>query len=367
MLLFVTRKYPPSVGGMEKHSFELSRALARRHPVQLVAWGGSQRRLPSFLAETLREAFRLRRRGVPVHGVHLGDALLAPLGLGLGRLLNAPVTASVHGLDVTYPPRPYQAAVPAALARCAAVLCNSRATLHACVERGIDPARCQVIPPGVAAGPLRALADPSARGEARERAARRFGGIGPGPIVLCVGRLVRRKGAAWFVESVVPRLAQSTPDVGVWIVGEGPERERIDAAIEQQGLRERARLLGPLSDDDLALAYAAADCFAMPNVPVPADPEGFGIAALDASVAGLWVYAARQDGIPDAVQDGQNGTLLPPENAACWTEALVEAVQDPLCARLRGAAGRDYTLDRFSWPAIGDAYAAVFAELGMLR
>lgn len=367
MILFVTRKYPPSVGGMEKFSYELSRELGRRFPVRLVAWGGPRRGWPGLVVRATRVALALRRRGQPISGLHLGDSLLAPVGMVLGRILDAPVTATAHGLDVTYPSLAYQGIVPRALARCAVVMCDSGVARDACVQRGVPAGRCAVVACGVAPGPRRAFADADSRQEARQRAEGRFGWADPGPVLLGVGRLVRRKGMAWFINKVFPRLAERVPGVAVVVVGEGPDASRLERAVARSGARDRVYLLGRLGDRDLDLAYAAADGFVMPNVPVPGDPEGFGIAALDASVAGLWVFASRVDGIPEAVLDGVNGTLLPAATPEPWTDALAAALGDPLQLRQRGGAGRAATLDRFGWPAVADRYEAIFASVGMIR
>lgn len=367
VILFVTRKFPPSVGGMEKFSFELSRALARMMPVRLIAWGGAQTHLPLFAVRVLGEAARLRRQGTVVKGIYLGDAALSPLGLILKRVLGAPLTVTAHGLDVTYPRAFYQAMIPRALARADLVICDSVATQEACRSRGVAPEICPVIPCGVAPGPRLALAEPERRVEARAAFARRFGNLGTGPILLSAGRLVRRKGVARFVEDVLPRLHGQLPGATLLIVGEGPERRRIEAAAERVPRRGPVRLLGRLSDDELCFAYAAADCFVMPNQSIPGDPEGFGIAALDASVAGLWVFASRVDGIPDAVLDGINGCLLPPEDGAAWTYALSDALRDPLELRRQGGSGRETTLSTFGWPSIAARYAAAFASVGQVQ
>jgi phosphatidylinositol alpha-1,6-mannosyltransferase len=138
-------------------------------------------------------------------------------------------------------------------------------------------------------------------------------------VLLTVGRLIRRKGAAWFAEQVLPRLAA---DVVYAVVGEGPEREAIRAAAERAGVAPRIRLLGRLSDDLLAAAYAASDIFVMPNIEVAGDLEGFGLVALEAAAAGLPVVAADLEGIADAVRDGENGILAPPEDSVAFAAAI---------------------------------------------
>ncbi len=367
MLLWLTRKFPPSVGGMERLNYELTRHLGRRFPLRVVGWGGSQRALPLYFVRAAASALDLRRQGGRVRGVHLGDALLLPLGVAVSRLFApAPLTATVNGLDLTYALAPYQAMIRRGLPACSRLICISTATLVACLQRGAAPERCRVIPPGATPGPHLAAPDATARQEARAALARRLGrDLGDRPILLTVGRLVRRKGVAWFVGEVMPRLVARGGSAWHVVVGEGPDRRRIGEAARRSGVGGLVLAPGRLSTPELSLAYAAADLFLMPNVPVPNDPEGFGIAALDASVAGLWVVAARLQGIPDAVLDGVNGTLLPPQAADTWAAYLSDALGDPLACRRRGATGRQATLDRFAWSAVADRYGAEFAELGV--
>jgi hypothetical protein len=81
-ILFITRKYPPAVGGMEKVSYVLGKELSRRHNISLVAWGGSQKWLIWFLPKAFVQALWTTWRR-PISVVHLGDGLLAPIGLVL--------------------------------------------------------------------------------------------------------------------------------------------------------------------------------------------------------------------------------------------------------------------------------------------
>ena len=368
MVVWMTRKYPPSVGGMEKFNYELTRELSSRLPLHLLASGRSPRSLPSFVANAASQVLAMRGRGIQVRGVHLGDGVLAPVGLALGRLLgDVPVTVTVHGLDVIYPSPVYQQIIPRCLARSARVTPNSTATYQECIRRGVAQGRCQVIPCGVAKRQPLVETNLKSRHVAREMVARALGrDLSEGPTVLCVGRLVRRKGVAWFVERVVPRLVEQIPEVSVIVVGSGPDRERIARVRREVGLERSVVTLGRVADDVLDAVYAASDVFAMPNIPTTGDMEGFGIAALEASVAGLWVLAANLDGIPDAIHNGLNGALLPPLDAAAWASRLADMLGDPLACRRAGTLGREFTLEHFRWSTTADRYEGMFSDLGMV-
>lgn len=358
----LTRKYPPSVGGMQRWSASLGCALAAvaaqatdgQRAVLLwapplpVARAAAPLALGGLALHTLTRVVR-----EPVALVHLGDAALAPVAPFLRAALRCRVTATVHGLDVTYPARWYQALVMPALRRLDAVIAVSHATAAACAERGV-PVRA-VIPNGVDARAWAAL--PS------RTLARAALGLDDGLWLLSVGRLVRRKGLAWFVSEVLARLARDVPRVRLLVVGDGPERPWIEAAARVAGVAERVCLLGTVSDDTLRLAHAAADVFVMPNLRIAGDPEGFGLVALEAAAAGLPVVASAVDGIPDAVGNGAAGVLVPPGDATRWLAVLRAVLDDEEWRTTRGACAREQAQARCDWSSVAAAYWHVFDDV----
>lgn len=342
-LLFITRKYPPSVGGMQMLSFQVAREFARHTDTRVIAWGGSQKALPFFLPYALLKALYLVHRGRVDH-IHLGDALLASLGVVLKVLTGTRTTATTHGLDVTFGLAPYQAIVPRCLAHLDRVVCVSDATLEECVRRGVPRHKCAVIPNGVHPEDFASDASPVAL---HDLAGTDLRGK---TVLVTVGRLVRRKGVSWFVENVIPRLSA---DVVYLVAGDGPERAEIAGLVESLGLRDRVLLLGRVRDRDLRVIYNTADVFVMPNRPVPGDMEGFGIVAIEASSAGLPVVAADLEGIRAAVVDGTTGSLVPPESPGEFVAAIRRWSGIPAAERERI---RRTTADRYDWDVIGARY-----------
>jgi phosphatidylinositol alpha-1,6-mannosyltransferase len=265
---------------------------------------------------------------------------------------------TVHGLDVTYANPVYQALLRLSLRSITHVVPISQAALQACVRRGVSPTRCTVIPPGIE--PIR-LAD---RAIAKARLAAWLDKLlADAPILLGVGRLVRRKGFAWFVEQVLPVVRAEIPSVRLVIVGDGPERDAIVETARRSGVQENVLLVGRVNEVDLQLCYAAADIFVMPNVRIEGDVEGFGLVALEASIAGLPVIAAGHEGIRDAIHDGQNGRLIPPEDASAFSEALVGFIRNPIERQRLARQGASYTGQVFSWGAMAERYLALYDRL----
>jgi glycosyltransferase involved in cell wall biosynthesis len=313
-ILFVTRKYPPIVGGMERYSKELFDALSAVARVDLCANERGNKVLPFFL---IQAALRLAARARRYDAIHFGDGLLACL-LPVVRLFSrTPVTITVHGLDVTFSHPLYRVAVLPWLRRADKVICISRNTRTLCLERGLSAERIVVIPNGIArkhcasVGVSRPAALPSAIDETK--------------ILLTVGRLVRRKGHEWFVRNVMRRL---DVDFVYVVAGDGPERPRIDQAVAELGLHGRVFLLGQVSEDEKEWLFGHARLFVMPNVPVPGDVEGFGLALIEAASCGLMAVASDLDGIPDAAIPGETAVLVPALDAEAFAEAIMRVEPD---------------------------------------
>jgi phosphatidylinositol alpha-1,6-mannosyltransferase len=326
---------------MEQLSHKITTLVGVRR--QVLAMPGSQRNLVWWLPVTALRAAAVARR---VEVVHLGDAVLSLVGALVKAVTRTPVVMTVHGLDLIFANAAYQHYLRW-FCRPDLVIANSSATAEQARARGLGPV--VVVPLGVDDRKLTSREELASEVARLRTAGKR--------IMLTTGRLVARKGVAWFVAEVLPRL----PDDVVYVVaGEGDARPAIEAAIATSGAYDRVILLGRVSDVQRDTLYVAADCFVMPNIVVPGDMEGFGLVALEASVTGLPVVAARLQGIVDAVHDGNNGVLVEPGDAAGFAKAVLEVLEYPPEQR---AAIRQYTLSRFSWHAMAEAYGQAMAEL----
>ncbi len=343
-VLFVTRKYPPRVGGMESLSYGLTTGYPE--PKGLIALRRSQKHLVWFLPYAIaRVALTAHRYDV----IHLGDALLSSAGF-LPRLLHRKkVAVSVHGLDLTFPNPLYQAYLKAFL-RASVFIANSDSARRLAEARGLRNVRTITI--GVPDQYFSLPRVERADGELERRRAGRF-------VLITVGRLVRRKGVAWFVRHVLPRL----PNALYLVVGVGPEDAEITRAAAETGTSDRVWLLGKVSEQRLFELFGVSDVFVMPNIEVPGDVEGFGFVAIEAAASGLPVVAARLEGIPDAIADGENGTLVESADADGFVDALAELERAPAQRAERGRRGREYTRAHNSWPKIIERYVEAFGEL----
>jgi glycosyltransferase involved in cell wall biosynthesis len=337
---FVTRKYPPRIGGMELLSWELTTRFAKRRRTRVFSLRHGSLLLPLFLTRCALSivAGGVRRR---IAILHLGDPVLAPLGR-LAKLFGVPTCVTVHGLDVTYAHPLYRLWLRMFFHGFDTYICLSRATRAAAVAGGVPEARTRIVGLGVAPPPAAA----SAQREA--------------DLLLFVGRLVRRKGLEWFVRSVLPKIAERRPAVRLAVVGAGPERRAIRQAAVAAGVADRIDWLGAVTHiERAALLLRAAVCI-VPNVDVPGDVEGYGIVALEAAASGCALVAADLHGLRDAVVDGEGGLLIAAEDADAWTRTVVELLDDPQRATALGARARAWALSERSWNAVCDRYEDAF-------
>lgn len=351
-----------NVGGMQRAAADLCESLASHPRVELrplvlrASWSERGYRTPLFLARALRTIRRMVRAG-EIDTVLFSSMVTATLSVFLRNLFRSSGVTSaaiVNGLDATTPVWPYPALVRKTFAALDLVMPISRATAEACRIRGLPREKTKVITLGVRADRFATI---PGRDAARKKILRltsnRF-------VLSSVGRLVPRKGVAWFVANVMPLLPGN---VLYLVVGDGPDRKRIGSLVEQHRLSESVKLLGLVSDDDLTTIYSASDLFIMPNVPVANDMEGFGLVMVEAGLCGLPVIASGIEGIKDVVTEGMNGHLVESCDAGQFRDAIMKYYSDRQSLRLLGARARAHTNSEFGWAAATERYVSAIEEL----
>jgi phosphatidylinositol alpha-1,6-mannosyltransferase len=328
------------------------------------AWRTLHVKVPFFLAKAGWQIGRAARReavDVVLFSSMVTAALAVPLQ-GLLRRHGVRAAAIVHGLDVTTPFPPYQWFVPRVFDALDAVLPVSRATRQACLDRDAPPDILRVVPNGIDPDRFRR----AKRREPARRALEQDVGAPappapPDALLLCsVGRQVRRKGTAWFVDAVMPLLPD---DVHYWIAGDGPQSSAIRDAIERYDLYPRVRYLGRVPNDTLARLYRGSDLFVMPNIPVENDMEGFGIVLLEAGQCGTPAIAARLEGIRDVITEGVNGHLVPSTDPEAFADAIQQYRGDLEVLDVAAQRAAGHTTSAFSWSAVANTYLSVLRTL----
>jgi glycosyltransferase involved in cell wall biosynthesis len=354
-IIFVTRKYPPSTGGMENAALELYASLAASHDVTLIKWGGSNKALPVVYPWLFVQALwhgLSRRPDV----IYMQDGLMGPMGWLLKTLLRRPTLLTIHGKEATYANPIYKLIVTPFISRQSQLVVVSNETKDT-VEKALPGMHPAVIYNGL----RDSFFLPRGRGEHLAVIAHDTGipleQLRQSKILHTHGRLVRRKGVLWFVDNVLPHLEKS---VLYLVSGDGKDREVIQTAIAQRGLSEQVKLLGRVSDKLRDTLYNVADLFVMPNVPIANDMEGFGLVALEAASCGTMVVASDLEGIKDAIIDGKNGVLVKPGDANKYIEVINRELKHH---SLNPGAVRDYTLSHYSWDETAAQYATLMQQL----
>jgi len=161
-----------------------------------------------------------------------------------------------------------------------------------------------------------------------------------GRVIGTAGRLVPIKGIVYLVHALAVLRAEF-PDLRLEIAGSGPERPALENEVQLLGLADCVTFLGWRAD--IVRAMTRWDVFVLPSL-----AEGFGITALEAMAAGLPIVATAVDGIPELVEDGRTGWLVPPGDPAALAERLHVLLLDPEQRRAMGAAGRARAQEHFS-------------------
>jgi phosphatidylinositol alpha-1,6-mannosyltransferase len=180
------------------------------------------------------------------------------------------------------------------------------------------------------------------------------------PVVVCVSRLMPRKGQDTLIEAW-PAVRAAVPGAALLLVGGGPSRSRLEKAVDAAGLRADVVLTGSVPWEQLPAHYAAGDVFAMPcrTRNRGLDVEGLGIVYLEASATGLPVVAGDSGGAPDAVLEGETGFVVPGGDADTLTTRLVALLTDPELRRRLGARGRAWVSEEWRWDTVAERLAGL--------
>lgn len=218
-----------------------------------------------------------------------------------------------------------------------------------------------------------------ARRGAEVEALRRRLGLGPGPVVLFLGRISPEKGLHVLLEAL-PRLLERVPDVQLVFCGAFaglrsplPSRERRELAGHPPEWRAyypqllerlaapyggRAIFPGPIAAAERPLVYALADVYVQPSL-----FEAFGLPVAEAMASGLPVVGSDAGGIPEQIEDGVTGYLVPYGDSAALADALARLLCDPPLGAALGRAGRERVRRLATWDLAAEQLADVFREL----
>ncbi|HEX2902535.1 MAG TPA: glycosyltransferase family 4 protein [Jatrophihabitans sp.] len=367
-LLLVTNDFPPRQGGIQSFLWEITRRLP---PEQIAVYASSYhgssdfdaglsfpvRRHPTgLLIPTPAARSRVLAAQAEFGATSVWFGAAAPLGLlapalragGAGRIV-----ATTHGHEVGWAMLPGARRLLRRIADGVDVMTYLGEYTRTRLARVVgDRARLERLTPGVDT----AAFNPAVSGDAVRQRYRLVGQ----PVVVCVSRLVPRKGQDALIEAW-PAVRAQVPDARLLVVGGGRYARRLHALARNRGLEQAVTFTGSVPFAQLPQHFAAGDVFAMPcrTRRLGLDVEGLGMVFLEASATGLPVIAGDSGGAPDAVRSGETGFVVDGRNRQELTGRLVQLLREPERARRLGEHGRRWVERDWQW----DTIAARLADL----
>jgi phosphatidyl-myo-inositol dimannoside synthase len=361
-ILLVTNDFPPRRGGIQSYLHELVGQLvsAGTHALTVYApkWKGSDdfdraadyeivRHPTTLMLPVPSVAGRMRRliERYDIDTVWFGAAaplaLMAPLARDAGA---SRVIASTHGHEVGWSMLPLARTALRRIGTGTDVVTYISSYTRRRFASAFGPdAALEHLPPGVDTD--RFAPDEVARAELRARYR-----LGERPVVVCVSRLVPRKGQDMLIRAM-PSIRQRVPGAALVIVGGGPYSSTLRRLAHSFGLAQHVVFTDAVPRDELPAHHALADVFAMPCRTRGAglDVEGLGIVYLEASATGVPVVAGRSGGAPETVLHGETGVVVDGWDVGAIAASVSDLLADPDRAARMGVAGRQWVVDNWQW------------------
>ena len=183
-------------------------------------------------------------------------------------------------------------------------------------------------------------------------ALRRRWGVGDGPIILTVARLVPHKGQDMGIRALAT-LARAFPELRYIMVGEGHDELRLRSLARELGVSDRVGFVGPMRDDELPEAYATSTIYlGASRVDKEINVEGFGISFLEAGASGIPSVAGDSGGVRSAVRDGETGIVVPPADPDAIADAIRSLLLNPERRKQMGRAARHAVETHYNWDRV---------------
>lgn len=359
-ILFISRAYPPVVGGIENQNYGIARALSQITETKIIANKKGKLFLPLFLPwTTLKSLFVLHR----YDAVLLGDGVLSPIGALLKVFYpRKKFFCIIHGLDITFA---WKNSLLGKIYKAVNIPCHQKMdklimvgneTIVQAKKIGIPEEKCVFIPNGVTPSEIY---ESHTRAELEELLELK---LDDKKVIARVGRYVKHKGTEWFIRNVMPKLPENYIFVAAGAVvanktaGDENMYPACQKAVQENNLEERVKLLTNLPWKKMKVLFNTADLFVSPNIKVEGTMEGFGINAIEAAVCERIVVASRLEGLQDAIIDGQNGFLVPSGEIEGFVDKIAYLAENEAFRKEFGEKARLYTIEHYSWEIIARRY-----------
>ncbi|MFO7806829.1 MAG: glycosyltransferase family 4 protein [Candidatus Moraniibacteriota bacterium] len=360
-ILFISHSYPPTVGGIEKQNYELSKELSKITKTKIIANRKGKIFLPFFIPWAFLKSFFLMTK---YDACLVGSGVLAPVA----RLLKffhpkKKFFSVIHGLDITFSqkegflPKIYKKINIESLKKLDKLFAVGNATIEEALNAGIDGDICKFIPNGVSEEDLK---EKHSRKELEELFGKNLKGK---KVILRLARFVPHKGTSWFIENVIPKLPSNVVMIAAGnrvaknTAGDKDDFLNSEKVIVEKNLQDRVRLMPSLPWSDVKILLNTVDLVVSPNIKVIGSMEGFGINAIEAGMCERVVLASNLEGLKDAIKEGENGFLIESEQPDSWVKKINEVLErgeDHL--KSVGRKSYEYVKENYSWEKIAKQY-----------
>ena len=334
------------------HRLGYMRSMQSDLALRLEAYLLSPALFAAGIRHVLADAARRRPDVLHAHWV-LPNGLI---GAAAARRLGIPLAVSVPGSDAQVAAKNplFRRMAAFTFDQAALLTANSAELRDAVLPLGADLRKFDMIIYGTDPDALR----PDRRGTAELRA--RLGISAETPVILCVGRMVYKKGFDTLIRALAEApLAART--LAVVMVGGGDQLADWQRLAQELGVAERIHWAGSVPKTEIGVYYNLADMLAMPSVSRPAD--GLNVCVLDAMSCGKPVVASTVAGNPLAVVHGVTGLLVPEQDPPALAAAVAALLDNPQAAQEMGTAARRRIEDELGWPHLARRYVAHFEKM----
>ncbi len=372
-ILFISKSYPPTQGGIEDQNYNLYQYLSKITSIKLIAnTKGKRNFLPFVFYLFIKLPFILHKYKV----VLFGDGTLAPIGEFFKLFYHKQKFVSViHALDLTfaYKNSPmgkiYKFLNIPALKNFDKLIMVGNYAIEEAIRLGIDKNKCTFIPNGVN---IKKVYEKHTREELEKLLSnttkKDIDYYKNKKIILRVGRFVPHKGLHWFIDRVMPILPNDFILVGAGgynprTVGDSENYTLCKKYIKKHSFEDRVILFPNIEQEEMNILFNTADIYISPNIKIKGSAEGFGLNALEAVVCDRIVLSSNLQGLKDAIKDGVNGFLLEPENELMWKNKILEITSTNFDKNKFTKKAKEYTLQHFTWDKISAHYLETLKSL----
>ena len=370
-VLVVTNDFPPRVGGVNGYVAELMRRFPpvdvtvfapdwpaaadfdATYPQRVIRWPGRGLYPTAPVRDRVEELVRDTKADVILFGA---AAPLALMGRTIQKRTGVPYATFTHGVEVWAGQVPVTRGLLGSITRGAVLTMAVSEWAIQQLRQVVGPVPgIELLPPGVD----RTRFHPGVPdAEVRERHV-----LDDDPVILCVARLTLRKGQDKVIRAM-PWILREVPEARFLVVGDGPDRERLENLAYRKKVADRVVFAGEVPFDVLPQYFRAGDVFAMPcrTRKLGLEVEAFGLALIEASAVGRPVVAGDSGGAPEAVLHGETGLVVDGSEVDEVAEAILELLGDPDKAAKLGARGADRVHRDFTWEALSSRLRGLLVD-----